>query len=387
MREPLIMTPGPTEVAEEVRQAMAQNFTNPDLDPQFFKFYTELCGDLQKIINTKNQVLVLSGEGMLALDAALASLIEPGDRVLALSNGIFGTGLAGMAENYGAEVVKLEKSYREPITGREVEEVLEEESNFDLATLVHCETPAGLINPAAEILPVLKERGLITVIDAVSSLGGIEFKPDDWGADVVLGGSQKVLSAPPGLAFLSLSSRAWKKIESRKASQPAFYLNLKLWQNWQEKQEFPYTPSVSDIYALKKAAERLLTEADRYQRHSWIAGAVRKALQAGGLTLYPDSGYSNTVTAVRMPDGIKFSDLNREMLESHGIMIAGAFAELSGKVFRIGHMGENCRDEKLYLTLKALQHSLVKLGFKFQQDMLKTYVNEMNSAAVNELNS
>ena len=379
MREPLIMTPGPTEVAEEVRQAMAQNFTNPDLDPQFFKFYAELCGDLKKILNTKSQVLVLSGEGMLALDSALASLIEPGDRVLALSNGIFGNGLAGMAENYGAEVIKLEKSYSEPVTGREVEEILEQEKEIDLATVVHCETPAGLINPIEEILPALNERGIITVVDAVSSLGGIEIKPDDWGADVVLGGSQKVLSAPPGLAFLSLSPSAWEKIEKRKASQPAFYLNLKLWQDWQEKQEFPYTPSVSDIYALKKAAERLLAEEDRYQRHARIAGAVRKALQAGGLILYPDFGYSDTVTAVRMPDGINFSDLNREMLEKHGVMIAGAFAELSGKVFRIGHMGENCREEKLYLTLKALQHSLVKLGFNFQQDILKIYVNELNS--------
>ncbi len=378
-REPLIMTPGPTEVAEEVRQAMARNFTNPDLDPRFFKFYAELCGDLQKIINTENQVLVLSGEGMLALDAALASLIEPGDRVLALSNGIFGAGLAAMAENYGADVVRLEKSYSESVTGREVEEILEQEPEIDLATVVHCETPAGMINPVKEIVPALNKRGIIAVVDAVSSLGGIEFNPDDWGADIVLGGSQKVLSAPPGLAFLSISSRAWEKIENRKASQPPFYLNLKLWQGWQEKQEFPYTPSVSDIYALKKAAERLLADKERYQRHSRIAAAVRKALQAGGLSLYPDSGYSDTVTAVRMPEGIKFSDLNREMLKNHGILIAGAFAELSGKVFRIGHMGENCRDEKLYLTLKALQYSLVKLGFNFQQDILKTYVKELNS--------
>lgn len=362
MHEILIMTPGPTYVSERVRQALARPITNPDLDPDFYEFYKETARQLQKLLATKNDVLILNGEGILGLEAACASLIEPGDRVLCLENGIFGRGFGDFVKMYGGEAVYFTRDYRQPISPEELQEFLEQDSDFKFATVVHCETPSGLVNPVRELCPVLKKFGILTVVDSVSAIGGEPLLVDQWKIDIALGGSQKCLSAPPGLTFLSISADAWKAVLNRKKPIAAFYCNLALWKKWYEEKWFPYTQPISDIYGLREAVDLLLQDESRLERHRVLGEAVRGALLAAGLKLYPVEGFANTVSAVQVPEGVKVETILEAMLKKHRIMLAGAFDVLAGKVFRIGHMGENCREDKLYLTMKALDQVLRELG-------------------------
>lgn len=369
MKNPIIMTPGPTYVHEDVRRALSQEITNPDLDPKFFEQYKETCSKLKKLMKTENDVLIFCGEGILGLEAACASLIEPGERVLCIENGIFGKGFGDFQKIYGGEVVYFKSDYRRGIDVEALNSFLEKDHDFKLATVVHCETPSGITNPVDKICPILKEYGILTVVDAVSSLGGEELETDKWKIDMVLGGSQKCISAPPGLSFFSISSDAWNAILNRKVSVSGFYVNIANWRNWYEEKWFPYTQPVSDIMALDKAVERLLQDKDRIARHRANAEAVRKSINASGLQLYPLDGFSNTVTTINIPKGITFKKIFDDMLEKHNILIAGAFDFLKDKVLRIGHMGENCHEEKIYITLKALDMVLRDNGIKLKESL------------------
>jgi aspartate aminotransferase-like enzyme len=375
MSDRLIMTPGPTYIHEDVRRAMSKEITNPDLDENFFEFYRDTCGKLQTLMNTKNDVLILSGEGILGLEAACASLIEPGDRILCIDNGIFGNGFGDFARIYGGEVVFFKSDYREAVDTEKLKSFLKEDHDFKVATVVHCETPSGITNPVDIICPLLNDYGIISVIDTVSAVGGEELKVDEWKMDVVLGGSQKCLSAAPGLTFMSISDSAWSKILNRKIPVAGYYCNLTTWKNWYTDKWFPYTQPISDLYGFGVAIERLLEDENPIERHSKIAGSVRASLVNAGLELYPLNGFSNTVTTINLPQGISFRTIYEQMLTEHQVMIAGAFDYLKDKVFRIGHMGENCHEEKLFRTLKALNQVLednnVKLNGKLHELFVK----------------
>ena len=375
MKSTLIMTPGPTYVHEEVRQAMAKEITNPDLDLKFYEFYKETCEKLKKVLKTKNDVLILSGEGILGLEAACASLVEPGDKVLCIDNGIFGNGFGDFLKMYGGEVTYYKSDYRRAIDIAGLEKLLQERNDFKMATLVHCETPAGITNPIGEICKLLKSYGIITVVDSVSAIGGEALEVDEWKIDIALGGSQKCLSAPPGLTFLSISEDAWKHILNRENPIAGFYCNLSVWKSWYEDKWFPYTQPISDIYGLGAAAQRLLDGGDSIERHSKIAGAVRKSLIDAGLELYPLDGFSNTVTTIKIPDTLSYAEIYDTMLDEYNIMIAGAFGYLKDKVIRIGHMGENCYEEKLYLTLKALDGTFRKYNVELKEELHKKFVS------------
>lgn len=378
MKKTMIMTPGPTYVHEDVRRALSMEITNPDLDPGFYEYYKETCEKIQQLLKTKNEVLILCGEGILGLEAACASLIEPGDRVLCVDNGIYGNGFGDFAKMYGAEVVYFKSDYKRAVDVDALREFLKVDNNFKIATVVHCETPSGITNPVNLICPLLKEYNILTIVDSVSGIGGELLETDKWKIDIILGGSQKCISAPPGLTFLGISKDAWYKILNRKVPVAGFYVNLGIWVDWYKKKWFPYTQPISDIYALRKAVERVLEEQERtVDRHRIISSAVRESLIKSGLELYPVSGFSNTVTTVNIPDGITFKDLFNEMYIIHGIMIAGAFDFLKDRVFRIGHMGENCSEEKVYITLKAVDNVLRSHGIKLKKDIHIIFAEEM----------
>lgn len=377
MNTPLIMTPGPTYVHEEVRRALSREITNPDLDLNFYDFYKETCDCLKKILKTNHDILILDGEGILGLEAACASLIENNDKVLCIDNGIFGNSFADFAKIYGGDVTYYKSDYRKAVSIEDLEKFLVEHHDFKVATLVHCETPSGVTNPVEYICPLLKKYGIISVVDSVSAAGGEELKTDDWEIDIVLSGSQKCLSSTPGLTILSISEEAWSKILNRKQPIIGFYCNLSIWINWYENKWFPYTQPISDIYALREAIDRISQEDNSIIRHKTMAKAVRDSLIRSGLELYALDGFSNTVTTVLVPDGITFIELYNDMLVDHNIMIAGAFDYLKDKVFRIGHMGENCREEKLYATLKALNTVFKKHNVELKKELHKEFVNNM----------
>lgn len=362
MKKTMLMTPGPTEVHRQVRRALSARAGNPDLDPDFFRFYKETADRFKELFDTRSQVLILDGEGLLGLEAACATLIEPGDRVLCIDNGLYGRGFGDFVRMYGGEPVFFEGDYREAIDPDALADYLRKDSGFKAATLVHCETPSGIRNPVDRIGPLLKQYGILSIVDTVSAVGGEEFHGDDWGLDVVLAGSQKCLSAPPGLSIVSVSDAAWEKVDARRVPIASFYCSLQAFRNWEQDELFPYTQPISDIAALRVAVERLLGDGDAIRRHRRIASAVRRSIEAAGLELYPRSGCANTVTAVVMPSEMGYQDLFDGMLSEHGIMIAGNYGALEGKVFRIGHMGENCRERKVFRTLRALDRVLRKGG-------------------------
>lgn len=354
-----MMTPGPTQVRENVRKARSREFQNPDQDLGFLEYYKETCELISKMLYTKNETLVLGGEGILGLEAACASLTEPGDRVLVLDNGIFGNGFKDFISIYGGDPVLYTKDYSEPFRVDELAVYLEQDHDFKYATVVHCDTPGAMLNNIAEICPLLKSYGIMTVVDAVSSMFGVELKVDDCRIDVLCGGSQKVVSAPPGLSLVTVSEAAKRSMEERKTPVASFYANLMIFKDYFEKKWFPYTMPASDIYGLREALENIKGDPDILNRHERIAAKVRKSLQNMGLTLYPGSGFSNTVTAFVVPKGHTSEEILTKMREEHNILLAGSFGCFDGKLIRIGHMGENATDQNMDETLKALKEVLM----------------------------
>ncbi|OSB19109.1 serine-pyruvate aminotransferase/archaeal aspartate aminotransferase [Clostridium sporogenes] len=377
MKVPYVMTPGPTMVRENVRMARAMETTNPDLDLQFYDYYKETCEKIGEFLKTKNEVRILSGEGILGLEAACASLTEKDDRILVIDNGIFGEGFADFVEIYGGEVVFFKGDRRRDIDIGKLKEFLDKDSNFKYATVVHCDTPSGVINDISKICPMLKEKGIITVVDSVSAMGGQELKVDEWKIDMVLGGSQKCMSAPPGLSFLSISEDAFKAMEKRKTPIASYYCNLLIWKDYYKNKWFSYTPPISDIVGLRAAVDNILEDKDIVSRHNNIAKACREAIVESGLKLYLKQGYSNTVTVIELPKKVEDKVLRTYMQDKYNVIIAGSFGYLEGKIIRIGHMGENANIDKMAYTLFALQNSLEYLGYKLEVNLTEAFLQKI----------
>ena len=376
MKTPFLMTAGPTRVRENVRLARAKECSNPDLDLNFYDFYKTLCIKIGKIIGTKKDVRILSGEGILGLEAACASFTEKGDRVLVVDNGIFGEGFGDFVKMYGGEPVYFKGDREHGINVSDLEKFLKKDNEFKYATIVHCDTPSGVLNPLREICKALKKYGIATVVDAVSSVGGEEVKVDEWEIDICLGASQKVLSAPPGLTFLSISDNAWEIMEKRENPIGGFYCNLLIWKDYYEKKWFPYTMPISDIEGLSAAVDNYFSE-DTIKRHQIIASAFRKSIVESGLELYTKDSYSNTVSVIKIPHGIDEKKLRKNLLEKHNLMISGAFGYLEGKVIRIGHMGEGAREYSVFYTLKSLEKELIAQGFQPKKSLTENFINTL----------
>lgn len=357
-----IMTPGPTQVRENVRMARSLACTNPDLDPAFYDFYKETCELISKLLFTKNESFILDGEGILGLEAACASLTEPGDRVLVVDNGIYGKGFADFVTMYGGQVEYYTSSYRKEIDLEKFGKFLEEHHDFKYATLVHCDTPSGVLNPVEEMSRMLHQYGIMTVVDSVSAMFGEPIRVDQGQIDILCGGSQKALSAPPGLTFVTVSDMAMKAMENRKTPIASFYANILVFKDYYKNQWFPYTMPISDIYGLRAALENVEAEIDSmWDRHAKLGEMTRQAVLSMGLELYLESGYSNTVTVICVPEGIQASDILETMKKEYNIMIAGSFDVLTGQVIRIGHMGENANEGDVQATLNALEKTLKSL--------------------------
>ena len=227
----------------------------------------------------------MSGEGILGLEAACASLTEPGDRVLVLDNGIFGKGFADFVKIYGGEPVLYSADYHRDFDVAALAAWLEQNHDFKYAAVVHCDTPTGVQNKIEEICPLLKRYGILSVVDAVSSMFGVEIDADACQADIICGGSQKALSAPVGLTLLCVSDEALRAMEQRKTPIASFYANILNFRDYYKNKWFPYTMPISDIYGLRTALENVKADQDIYQRHAVIAHAVRTAVAAAGLQL------------------------------------------------------------------------------------------------------
>lgn len=348
-----LMTPGPTSVSKSVRHARSIICTNPDVDLSFVDFYKETCQRLSSILNTDNESLILSGEGILGLEAACATLTQPGDRVLVLDNGIYGNGFKDFVSMYGGEPVLYTTDYHYAFDIDALKDFLEKDHNFKYATVVHCDTPSGMLNDISKICPLLKSYGILTVVDSVSAMFGEPVDVASSQIDILCGGSQKALSCPTGLTFVTISDDAKIAFHNRKTPVASFYANLTIFDHYYENKWFPYTMPVSDIYGFRQAIENVIADTSMIERHKEIATYVRENLTGAGYELYGKNGYSNTVTAVIVPDNTTADEL-LSFCFRHGYMLSGSFGPFAGKLIRIGHMGENARMEKVKPLVEML---------------------------------
>lgn len=369
-----IMTAGPTQVKENVRMARSLETTNPDLDVAFCEFYKETCDLLQELLHSTGTAYILGGEGILGLEAACASLTEPGDRVLVLDNGIFGKGFADFVKIYGGEPVLFTSDYHCPINVEELKAFLEKDSDFKYATVVHCDTPSGVLNDISTICPMLADYGILTVVDSVAGMFGEYVNVDESKIDILCGGSQKALSAPAGLTMLWVSDKAIAAMENRTTPIASFYANILTFKTYYEDKWFPYTMPISDINGLRAALDNVKADTDILQRHAKIAAATRQAVEKAGLKLYLKDGYSNTVTVIEVPEGLTDVQILSSMRDKYNVMISGCFDILAGKVIRIGHMGENARVDDMALTLDAMDKTFADLGYPLNCSMKETFL-------------
>ncbi len=332
------LVPGPVSVPLKCREAYLTNYGSSDLEENFFILLEENQRLLREILKTKNSVTIQSGEAMLILWGALKSTVRAGDRVLALSNGLFGHGFGEMAEAVGAKVEILEAAPGEFV---DIDLLRSKIASFKphLVTSVHCETPSGLLNPIAEIAPIVRESGALFCVDFVASAGGADVRVDEWGIDLGLLGSQKCLSILPDLSVLTVSDRAWSAAERVNY---AGYDAVLPWRNAVAKREMPCTHNWHANAALNISLKLLLAEGleNSFKRHSEVAAYCRSRTRDLGLELYAadEKLSSPTVTAIKVPSGWTWNRLDTALREC-GMAVGGSYGNLAGKVFRIGHMG------------------------------------------------
>lgn len=356
---PIPLVPGPVTVPAAVLAARTQDYPSPDLDPRFGALYRDTQAHLQIILHTSNEIAIALGEAMVVLWGTIKSVVGEGDRVLCVSSGLFGAGFADLAQAAGgaARLVEFPAS-RVP----DPDSVARAAREFEptVVTMVHCETPSGTLTPVEAVGKRLREIApdALFIVDAVASAGGVPLNTDGANIDLCLVGTQKCLSAPPDLGIVSVSERAWRRIDRRGYRG---YDALAPFRHASTEQYFPYTHSWHAVAGLNVACGLLLAEGleRSYARHADIARGWRDAIRAEGLDLFPtrDEDCSPTVTAARTPEGVEWSALDRA-LRARGMLVGGNYGELQGKVLRIGHMGTQATPDLLKRGAQALAGAL-----------------------------
>jgi alanine-glyoxylate transaminase / serine-glyoxylate transaminase / serine-pyruvate transaminase len=363
IEEILLMGPGPSCVPPEVYWALSQK-TLGHLDPYFLEIMEDLKLMLRKIMNTSNELTIpLSGTGSAGMEAAFVNLVEPGDRVLILLNGVFGMRMQDVAGRLGARVDVLEFPWGTPIQVEAVEKKIRQE-DYRLIAVVHAETSTGVKNPVAEIGRLLKGSEAIYLVDTVTSLGGLEVRMDDWNIDALYSGTQKCLSCPPGLAPLSFSQKAMAKLKARKAKVPNWYLDLTLIANyWGQNRVYHHTAPVNMLYGLYQALFLILEEGPEkvFIRHQENHQFLVKGFEGLGLKMLVEEPFRlPMLNAVCIPEGVEELPVRQRLRKEFKIELGGGLGPLAGKIWRVGLMGHTARKENVDRLIKALEEVLKK---------------------------
>ncbi|MGH7860780.1 MAG: pyridoxal-phosphate-dependent aminotransferase family protein [Candidatus Dormibacteraceae bacterium] len=331
--------PGPTPLPERVVRAMNQ----PMIDhrgPEFGALLRDVVAGAKRIFETSNDLLVLTSSGSGGLESALANLISPGDKVVAAGCGMFGDRLAGIAEAFGADLIRLISEWGQPTDPDDLAKVLADNPGAKVVLLTHNETSTCVGNDIAVLARVVKDAGRLSVVDAVSSVSSVRIAVDENQIDVCVSASQKGWMAPPGLAFVTISPGAWELNKAAKA--PRFYFDWQRHLAQLEVSSTPWTPAIGVAYALQEGIRMLEEEglANVYQRHADIAHATQAALQAIGFSLFAAEGYrSNTVTGALPMAGLDVGAFRKILRENYGVVIGNGQGKMQGKMFRVGHLG------------------------------------------------
>ena len=357
--KPLLMGPGPSCVSDSVYQALSKP-TLGHLDPEFIALMDDIKIYIRKLIQTENQLTVpISGTGSAGMETCFVNLIERGDQVLILINGVFGTRMEDVAQRLGAEVDSLKFEWGTPVILDSVREQLAQKK-YDLVAVVHAETSTGVCNPVAEIGKLVKDNNALYLVDCVTSMGGIEVKMDEWQIDALYSGTQKCLSCPPGLSPVSFSDRAVEKLTNRKNKVPNWYLDLSMiTQYWSGKARvYHHTAPINMLYGLYQACYSILEEGleNVIQRHKDMHELLVSELKTLGLELFvEESARLPMLNAVKIPDGVDDAGVRARLLKDYHIEIGGGLGPLASKIWRIGLMGYSSSEENVDRVLAALK--------------------------------
>lgn len=379
-RNELLLIPGPTEVSERVLRAMFRPALGSG-DPRFVDTLEKTCDMLRSIFKTKNEIIIPSGSGTFATEAAAVSLIEPGDKVLVAVNGVYGRQFRDVIQRVGGDPIELNVDWRDPVGPEMIKEKLETVKDIKIVCIVHSETTTCIANPISEIGKITKDYGCLYVVDTVSSLGGMDVHTDEWNIDINCSGAQKCLGGLPGLAIVSVSDRAWQSMSKRRCTPSSFSLDLYRWMQlwiprerggkliWGQRKS-PYTLSTHLVYALNEALKIILEEGleNVLVRHKRSAIAMRTGLKTIGFELYgrKEEFASDVVTGIVNPKGIR-TDIMNVLREQFGIIVGGGLEDLTGKIIRIAHMCNTANKLTVIRVLSAFEDIMTGQGWKFTQ--------------------
>ncbi len=341
-----LMIPGPVSVEDDVLHAMGSP-VQAHYGPQWTAIYKETISLLRQVFRTEGDIHILIGSGSAGLDAAVGSMTAPGDTILIGSNGFFGQRLVAIGQAYGLNVVAVEAPFGTPLEPDGFARALAHHPDAAAVVAVHLETSTTVLNPVQDIAAIARRYNVPVIVDAVSSLGGVPLAMDEWGIDICMSASQKCLGAPPGLAPIAISPRAWAIMDSKPQRHHGWYLNLQTWRHyaaeWNDWHPYPVTMATNNVLALRAGLQSLLAEGldHRFQRYHDLARRLRDGIRELGLRLYaPEDKIAPILTAVYSPDGVPSSQIVNYLAANHEIRISGGFGEeLRDKIFRIGHMG------------------------------------------------
>ncbi|MEM4281044.1 MAG: alanine--glyoxylate aminotransferase family protein [Candidatus Caldarchaeum sp.] len=381
----VLMIPGPTELHPAVQRVLSTPIV-AHYGPEWAPVYEEALKLAASIFKTKNEVFMMPTPGTVALEAGVISLLEPGEKAVAVINGFFSERLAEIGDYVGAKVVRVNAREGEAVSPESLDDVLKKNPDTKAVLAVQNETSTGVLNPVREYVKICNERGVLFVLDAISSYGGVELDFDGWGMDYCVGYANKCLGGIPGTVPVAISDRAWEVVRKRKTKPASFFTNLIVWRHYIDEWKsighpYPTTISPHAVLCFKAAAQAAIEEGleNRYQRHLRVAAAFRKAVRSMGLeTLPSESVASPTVTAIQLPAAVwkDSGKIAQTMLKKHRIMIGGGIAALHGKILRIGHMCVTASTRYIMPTLVALRDSFKSVGLSLN-DGVETFVSEI----------
>jgi alanine-glyoxylate transaminase/serine-glyoxylate transaminase/serine-pyruvate transaminase len=366
--ERILLGPGPSLTPPGVQAAMVRPPLS-HMDPALMPLLEETSAFLRQVFQTSNELAYpLSGTGTAGMEAALVNLLSPGDRIVVASSGFFAHRIAEIAARLGADVATVEAPWGQAVPPDAAARALRAGRTKVLAS-AHVETSTGVLQPVREMAALAREHGALMLVDAVASLGGAELRVDEWGIDVCYSGSQKCLSAPPGMAPLTASARA--RSLARERTVPSFYLDLELiWRYWAPPHAYHHTVPVPLVFAVHEALRLAVAEGlpARWARHAANAAAFASGIEAMGLDLFaPRAVRAPTVVTIVVPDGADEARVRGRLLDEYGIEIAGGLGPLGGKIWRVGLMGHSAQDRLVLLLLTALEAVLVSEGVRVER--------------------
>ncbi len=353
-------TPGPTPIPPRVQQAMNRPMIG-HRSADCSALIAECSAKLRPLFGTAQDVLILTGSGTSALEAAVANTVAAGDKVTVVVTGAFGDRFAKLTETYGCTVHRLDIPWGEACTPDTLRTHLQQHPQSKAVFMTYCETSTGVLNPVQELAKVIREEtDALSIVDAVSCLGAVPLEMDNWGIDIVVTGSQKALMLPAGLALVAVSEKAWQVIEQNDT--PRFYLDLRTYRKSLAKHTTPYTPAVSLLFGLGEVLDMFEEQglAQVIARHNLMMNMTRAAARALELPLMTtDEAASPTVTSLYGTDAFDVETL-RQTLRQLNVVVAGGQQHLKGKIFRIGHMGY-CEPGDILAVIATLEVALKKL--------------------------